>query len=142
MAKAAAAASSLSWLTVVDAAPSAMPLCHDVSLKLTLGSKASLQSQIFHIYVAPVPVHGGVVNAYNKPPDIDIGERRSRVRVDELLQDKGVHAVTFRVKVSDVREHLATGYVGQRQVVLVFEICERRTFSKEEPLLRGKTRPL
>ena len=82
------------------------------------------------------------MNAYNKPPDIDIGERRSRVRVDELLQDKGVHAVTFRVKVSDVREHLATGYVGQRQVVLVFEICERRTFSKEEPLLRGKTRPL
>ena len=49
MAKAAAAASSLSWLTVLEAAASAIPLCHDASLKLTLGSKASLQSQIFHI---------------------------------------------------------------------------------------------
>ena len=66
------------------------------------------------------------MTALNKPPDVDFGERRSRVRVDELFQDEGVHAVTFRIKVSYVREHLAAGYVGQRQVVLFIEICKRK----------------
>ena len=42
----------------------------------------------------------------------------------ELFEVEGVETVTVAVEVAaaDGREHLAAGYVGQRQVVLVLKI--------------------
>ena len=58
------------------------------------------------------------------PSNVDFRVRGSGICVNELFEDEGVQSVTVAVEVTaaDSREHLTARYVGEGQIVLVFEI--------------------